>query len=519
MNSINNFLLGGSAIILFSIAIYTLLHRKVPGAIPLFIQMVAAFLWMMGSYLEINSIGLEDKVLWRNIQQIGVFIVPISSVFFAIDYSKQRRLRKYAYIIAVIPITALILIFTNRFHYLMRFKYEIIENSLLKESLVVHSTTLGIIFITINFFIPLIAVMILIDFRKKVSKYFKNQVFLVILSIVLTPLLNWIKGVWLDKSGIYIPVAVLYIPSAIILFHCLCLLKYNIFSLTPIARDKVFDVISQGILVVDESGNIIDKNSYASAICRKYFNISKKIIGMKISDIFSNNLEIQKLLTNDKEGSVEVKIHNEYGSSYLLCNIHLLSIGSSETIGQVIILSDITEKKHYELDLLTRAEKDGLTQLLNRQGFNVAYDKMLNNVIETEKSISCLMLDIDYFKKINDTFGHINGDKVLQNLADILRTTLSEEDIVGRIGGEEFVVILRGVEKDEAFLVAERIRKEVENSRVFIIEDKTINYTVSIGIADNSDYEVIQEKLLHKADIALYQAKESSRNCTIIYNK
>ncbi|WP_243278133.1 diguanylate cyclase [Clostridium yunnanense] len=518
MQSINNFLLIGSSMILCAIAVYCLFHRKMPGAFPLLIQMIAATLWVIGSYLEIHTKGLEAKILWRNVQQIGVFIVPISSVLFAVDYSQQtERLKKYVYILAGIPITSLVLILTNRFHNIMRTGFTIKDNSITGQSLEVHSTMIGSILLTINFFIPILAIVILIEYRKRLSKHYKKQILLIILSISLTLFLSWVKSAFIDGSGIYIPVAVLYIPSSIILFYCV--FRYNFFRLSPVARDKVFDIISEGILVVNQRGIVVDKNPYAETLIKKYFSVNSEIIGASVFDVFINKLEVQQLLLKKAERTIEVKLNYKENSGYLLCSSHPLSMGDNEVVGTVIVLSDITEKKLYEIDLLVRAERDWLTQLLNRQGFNSASHRVLKKANVENKPVSCLMLDVDYFKKINDTYGHANGDRVLQNLAKILDATLRKEDIIGRIGGEEFAVIMIGIDKKNALIIAEKIRKGVEESSLASIDGDTINYTVSIGIADNSNSDMSQEKLLRMADIALYKAKETLRNTIIIYNE
>ncbi|MDF2522856.1 MAG: diguanylate cyclase with sensor, partial [Clostridiales bacterium] len=109
-------------------------------------------------------------------------------------------------------------------------------------------------------------------------------------------------------------------------------------------------------------------------------------------------------------------------------------------------------------------------------------------------------------------------DKVLQNLAAILRDTLREEDIIGRIGGEEFAVVLPKINKNDAFIVAERIRRRVQEGGVLIQDDLTINYTVSIGVNDNTGTDTTIEQLLHNADMALYEAKKQSRNYTLVHD-
>lgn len=517
MSDINSVLLIASFIILFSIAIYTLMHRKVPGAYPLFIQMVAAIIWTASSYFEIKSSGLDAKLLWRNFQQVGVFVIPITNVFFAVDYSKRIKVKKNLWFLSAVPIISLMLIFTDRFHHLMRSEYKIISRGISGQSLVIQSTMLGQVLVLFNSLIPLAAVIILFEFRKQVTKHFKSQVFLISVSIFLTPLLAWIRGIYIDGSGVYIPVAVVNIPSAVILLHCL--LRYSIFSLSPIARDKVFDVIKDGILVVDQLGNIVDRNSYTADLMSKYLNLDKDIIGMSISKVFKDIPEVEKLMRSQEPASAEAEVLTEYGSVFFLCSTYPLGDGNDRVIGQVLIMRDITEKKLYELSLLERAEKDGLTKLLNRQGFNEAFDKIINTQIEASKPVACLMIDIDYFKKINDSFGHAVGDKVLQNLAKTLKDALRDKDIIGRIGGEEFAVILPGIDKSSAFAIAERIRKRVEESGLNITEGRLVEYTVSIGIADNGNFNIGLKKLLHMADMALYEAKEKSRNCTVIYNE
>jgi hypothetical protein len=190
--------------------------------------MVAAIIWTASSYLEIKSTGLHAKLLWRNFQQMGVFIIPITNMFFAVDYSKRIKVKKYLWFLSSVPLISIMLIFTDRYHHLMRSEYKIISRGISGQSLVIQSTMLGQVLVLFNSLIPLAAVIILLEFRKHVTKHFTSQVFLIIVSIFLTPLLAWIRGVYVDGSGVYIPVAVMNIPSSVILFHCL--LKYSLFQ-------------------------------------------------------------------------------------------------------------------------------------------------------------------------------------------------------------------------------------------------------------------------------------------------
>jgi diguanylate cyclase len=156
--------------------------------------------------------------------------------------------------------------------------------------------------------------------------------------------------------------------------------------------------------------------------------------------------------------------------------------------------------------------KDFLTGLYNTRQFdkilNVAFEKALEN----KENLSCLMIDIDHFKKVNDTYGHGIGDLVLKELAYILKKSCRIVDVVGRIGGEEFCVLLFDCPKDQVFEIAWGINRAVQNHEFFIGEDKFINITVSIGVAIYPDTTSNLEDIKEKADMALYKAKHSGRN-------
>ena len=125
------------------------------------------------------------------------------------------------------------------------------------------------------------------------------------------------------------------------------------------------------------------------------------------------------------------------------------------------------------------------------------------------------MIDIDFFKKVNDTYGHASGDAVLRGVASIIKSALRESDIPSRYGGEEFAVLLPYTHIDEAKIVGERLRKAVETSPIPINDEnsdvKSIHVTISMGLAEFNNKET-GEELFERADKALYEAKESGRN-------
>jgi len=154
---------------------------------------------------------------------------------------------------------------------------------------------------------------------------------------------------------------------------------------------------------------------------------------------------------------------------------------------------------------------DPLTQVYNKKGILNFLEKFLANFVRYKKEpFSVLMLDIDYFKKINDTYGHLAGDFVLKEFVKIIRDKIRSSDILGRFGGEEFVVILPNTKVSGALKLAQRIKDEVENHLFEYGKDK-IKFTTSIGITSVSLNDSV-ESLLERVDEALYDAKKKGRN-------
>jgi two-component system cell cycle response regulator len=162
-------------------------------------------------------------------------------------------------------------------------------------------------------------------------------------------------------------------------------------------------------------------------------------------------------------------------------------------------------------NLLSSALRDGLTKLFNKRYFLERLDSELKFAVRHKAALSLLMLDLDYFKRINDTLGHLAGDCVLQEIAAQLARAVRNEDVVARFGGEEIAIVLRAINVDNAMLMAERLRKLVE-STVILFEGKELRATVSIGVAEFGPNVTTPDQLVEAADKALYRAKHGGRN-------
>ncbi|MGC4086355.1 MAG: GGDEF domain-containing protein [Polyangiaceae bacterium] len=174
-------------------------------------------------------------------------------------------------------------------------------------------------------------------------------------------------------------------------------------------------------------------------------------------------------------------------------------------------VTDVTEQKELEQRLVELATHDGLTGLYNRRHFVDLAERELSRAARSHCPVSLCMLDADQFKQMNDEFGHTVGDRALTTLARATRGMLRAQDIFGRLGGEEFGVLLPDTRIEGAVSVAERIRRSVEVTQVPTAHSAPVWITVSIGVAQLRPGETF-ETLMRRADNALYAAKASGRN-------
>ncbi len=163
---------------------------------------------------------------------------------------------------------------------------------------------------------------------------------------------------------------------------------------------------------------------------------------------------------------------------------------------------------------------DVLTGISNRKGFLKAFKETLSGSQNASPSISLLMLDIDHFKKVNDTHGHIVGDKVIKFISQILAKEIKGQDTAARFGGEEFIVLLPNTKLDDAEKMAQSIRIKIENSRLRHIKSQKLlgQITISIGVTHYLKNEAV-ESFIDRADAALYESKQKGRNRVTVYNQ
>ena len=171
--------------------------------------------------------------------------------------------------------------------------------------------------------------------------------------------------------------------------------------------------------------------------------------------------------------------------------------------------------------LVALASIDDLTQLYNRRYFFERFNQEVERSTRYQRPLSCIIMDIDFFKQVNDSYGHLAGDRVLVDIAQIVRKNCRRSDLAGRYGGEELIILLPETETAGAMIIAERIREMIEQHQTVDGKGVVIGVTVSMGVASLTGSELRNidnnERIIQQADDALLQAKKSGRNRIELY--
>ncbi len=288
-------------------------------------------------------------------------------------------------------------------------------------------------------------------------------------------------------------------------------------------RETVVTVVTQGLGErARPSGQACLVVFYGANIGRRYFlDKPEQIIGRSESA----NIQVDQ----DSISRQHCKILNQDGRFVLLdmgstngtfvnddpCEERELRDGDVIRLGQTIFKylsgSNIESKFHEEIYRLTTI--DGLTQAYNKRYFLETLERELNRALRYGRAMSLVMFDIDHFKQINDTHGHLAGDYVLRELSGIVAQNIRREDVFARYGGEEFALVLPEIEAEGAQLVCEKLRQKIEEKH-FMFAQKRIKVTVSLGIRTTrkTETDITGTEFIAQADAKLYQAKQTGRN-------
>jgi len=297
------------------------------------------------------------------------------------------------------------------------------------------------------------------------------------------------------------------------------LLRYRLVNLGPVARWLVMVEIQDPIVVLDGKGRIVDVNRAA-----------RRILGLHpYGDvpIALGTLWARSRKEPLKSSRITLEAASENGREERAFDVTVTSLDERGAPGRsTLVLRDVTERERMEQELIhTRdqlleaneelerlANTDALTGLANRRHFLDALDKELDRSARYERPVSLVLMDLDHFKDVNDSYGHAAGDKVLKGAARVLLDVCRDVDLAARLGGEELVLLLPETEAEGARAVAERVRRKIETARFRSPVGDQFRVTASLGVASVGSGSVTPGALLQRADEAMYSAKEEGRN-------
>ncbi len=295
---------------------------------------------------------------------------------------------------------------------------------------------------------------------------------------------------------------------------------------------QIFDMVNVGIVILDKDYNVFKWNRWLEARSKIP---SEKIIGKSIFEFFPElnkswfHRSFKTVMSFGNFSFFSQKLHSYFfpfkASNALDSKFEYMQ--QSCTMGPIrdknnaieyvyIMVQDVTEIAAYEQKLVELNTEDGLTGIYNRRYLEKKIEEEFARHQRYARPFSVVMADIDFFKKINDTYGHQCGDFVLQEFTKTISASIRKVDIFARYGGEEFCLLLPETPGKAAELVAENLRDIVEKSS-YRYGDTDIRFTVSLGISELSDGVESAKELLTRADMALYKAKKSGRNKVVLH--
>ncbi|MDQ7048380.1 MAG: diguanylate cyclase [Enterobacterales bacterium] len=483
-------------------------QRKIPAAKAFYWFLTSIFIWSISQTFTYLSASLKWKLIFAKIQYIGIVFVPVSYLVYGavmLDYTRLIGL-KFILTLSVIPLITLCLTMTNEYHHLIWQSFSISKQNPLFTS-IVHGQWFSIHTIYSYTLILMTALIAVLSYFKDPKSHVSFK------SIIFAPMVVTIPNViylqkWIDIDGVDLtPLGF----SFALLIISWALLKENVLQLIPIARDVLFQKMKDPIVVIGEDYRIVDFNSSAAKLFKVNIN---DVRGTFFTETISDNKMLTRIIESEYS-EVMIKDH------YLQTLRTLVTIEKTGKIGYLIVFRDITELKEIQNSLqATRmaleqsnkalkllANTDPLTGLPNRRHLFEKFSAEVERSDRYHSKFCLLIMDLDDFKKINDQYGHPTGDEVLKRVSTVIKQTVREADHCGRIGGEEFAIILTESDKKAAKGFAERIRKAIE---VCHSKDE-IAVTVSIGLTQRLEKDDL-ESIYDRADKALYQSKDNGRN-------
>jgi len=470
-------------------------------------------IYLFGFLMIINSSNLQEMIFWNQLQYLGLPFISVLWMMVALLYTKAISTIniRMEFLFFTVPVITFFIRLTNSWHHLFYTKWEMRQyygyNFLYMERgfwyyVNIFYTLLCLLFTVIIYLIGYL--------RNKIG-ITKSHIFVFLVASLL-PLIGILMVIFafeelnIDYSALVIPISLITIGFGI--------LKYDFLEIRTLARETIFENNLAGMVVLGPGKRIIDYNKAAE----KFFEaINISLNNYPIEHLLDGKPKLLEIFESEASCVFSLMIDGEKR----FFEIDVVPLGDSRDKNKRMLKSirDITEEKKIQEKLKFLATTDYLSSLYNRSEFMNLAQREFALVKSNNEDLSLLVMDLDNFKIINDTFGHAAGDEVIREMGRIIKTSFRKTDIAGSIGGEEFAVVLKNASLEEAKKVAEKFRETIARRKV-IYEEKEIGFTVSIGVAaihGITDEINGIEDILKIADNAMYKAKANGRNCVTTF--
>ena len=487
--------------------------RETDGGRPFILFMASVFIYSLGYMLELSGTSAGEIFFALRIEYLGIPFVAVFWFLFAFEYNKYKIRNKLLYAsLFAIPAVTVFMLNTNAYHHLYYSEFGIDADGPFPVASVVKGMWYYVEF-AYHQVLSLLGVVLFYAMTRKARGYRKKQANAIFLASTIPWIGNLFSQLGLSPEGLDMTPFYLALPMPVFM---VAMSRLRMFNIAPIAREKVFKTMRTPVLVLDKDFHIADFNDFARTVLPE---LTREAIGLDAHEVLQARGDFMDKIRMMDGAPLDVEFDCQGETRSFSVSVTRLRSPRGLDLGLALLLYDVTENKCL-LDKLRRmASMDALTQVYSRRFFMESCLVEIKRVARYGGCLPFLMIDIDHFKRVNDTFGHLAGDHVLQHVTALFRKALRSSDIIGRYGGEEFAVMLPETDLEGARELAERLRREIESTAA-VYEGNEIAATVSIGItcycpapgAEDTDGKKVLDTLLKDSDQAMYQAKFMGRN-------
>ncbi len=495
--SIYSVLLFLTGFVALFLAVYALTKLTLSFVAYFSVFMFLTAIYASGYGLLLATDGLQKIITVLSYQYIGTLFLPSFWLLTVYCYCHQKNMVWWGLgILIAMPLVSYVLFLTNdSHHWAYRGLSYVRVNNL--TVLVQNRGVWYYIYYVFSQLCIFYSTFLLFWHWRKTAVYFKKQTLLILCGSIVPWVFNivYVSGL---TQGLDLGVFGFTITGMV---FALVVFKLKFLEIIPIARSVIFDEINIGVLVILQDTIVVDFNQAAQEI---FLPICEHLSGTEIK-VFRQIPEFYNgLIKNQASFTFMMPGHDQIAPRVLEVSQEYIKSKRKAKIGKAILIQDISQKTLLEEQLKKVASTDELTGILNRRGLLEIADREFQNSRRYQRQYSIIMIDIDFFKQINDNHGHAEGDRILVLVTQVIANTIRKTDIFGRHGGDEFIIALPETTAAVALAVAENIRG--------LLRASPERVSLSLGITGIRDEMVNFQDMVACADQALYQSKRKGRN-------